>query len=185
MITTKNKNLLIIAVIAVTTSIIAATFASTYIQQGASAQNKNSSNGSIGSTSAVPPRNLTGSVQAFPRLSQVIHSKANVSLSEAATSAEKAAGVNSRVISAHLGIANGSLVYIAHVVNANNNIHRVIIDAGNGKVLSAVQLPFANALIQPHERGIFGHYYGSGWYKHSQGLLPGHHGLNGNTGPRM
>jgi uncharacterized membrane protein YkoI len=182
MITTKNRNLLIIAAIAVTTSIIAGTLVSTYIQQGASAQNQtNSSNAGAGG----PLRNLTGSVQVFPRLSQIIQSKANISLSEAATGAEKAVGANSHVISAHLGIVNGFLVYVAHVVDANNNIHRVIIDAGNGKILSATQLPFANALKQPGGKGMFGHYYGHGMYGDSKGSFFGHRGMNNNLGPQM
>jgi len=179
--TTKNKNLLMIAVLAVTTSITTGILVSTYMQQAASAQNQNSTS----NTSAVPLKNLTGSVQVFPKLSQIIQSKANVSLSAAATSAEKAVGPNSHVISAHLGVVNGFLVYTAHVVDANNNSHRVIVDAGNGKVLSTIQIPFANALIQPGGRGMFGHYCGSGMYAHSHGFFSGHRGLNNNVGPSM
>lgn len=170
-----------IAVLAVTASITTGILVSTYMQQAASAQNQNSTS----NTGAVPLKNLTGSVQVFPKLSQIIQSKANVTLSAAATSAEKAVGPNSHVISAHLGVVNGFLVYTAHVVDANNNIHRVIVDAGNGKVLSAIQIPFANALIHPGGRGMFGHYCGSGMYAHSQGFFSGHRGLNNNVGPSM
>ena len=67
---------------------------------------------------------------------------------------------------------NGFLVYTAHVVDANNNIHRVIVDAGNGKVLSTIQLPFAHALMD-------------GMYAHSQGFFSGYSGLNNNVGPSM
>jgi uncharacterized membrane protein YkoI len=179
MITSNERNLLIIAIIAVTTSIIGGTLASIYTLQGASAQNQTNSN-----ASAVPLRNLTGSVQVFPRLSQVIQSKANVSLNEASTSAQTAVGANSHVISVHLGIVDGYLVYIAHVVDSKNNIHRVIVDAGNGKILSATQLPFANALTQQGGRGMFGHYYGYGMYGRDKCPYFGHHGLNGNIGPR-
>ena len=87
-------------------------------------------------------RNLTGSVQIFPRLSQIIQSKASVSLSTAATTAEKSVGPNSHAISAHVAVVNGYLVYTVRVVDTNNNIHRVIVDAGNGKVLSTIQFPF-------------------------------------------
>ena len=185
---TKNNNLLIIAVIAVTASITTGTLVSVYTQQLASAQNQNSSaTSNISSAKVTPLRNLTGSVQVFPRLSQIIQSKANVSLSTAASSAQSTVGANSHVISAHLGVVNGFLVYVAHVVDANNNIHRVIIDAGNGKVLSNIQLPFAGGIIHPYGRGMFGHYWGNGGgiYGHSRGLLFGHRGLNGNAGPRM
>ena len=170
---TQNKNLLMIAVLAVTASITTGILVSTYMQQAASAQNQNS-NSNVG---AVPLKNLTGSVQIFPRLSQTIQSKANVSLSAAATSAEKAVGPNSHVISAHLGIVNGFLVYTAHVVDAANNIHRVIVEAG-------IQHPFANASLHPGAR-MFGHYCGGGRDAHSQGFFTGHRGLNNNVGPSM
>lgn len=178
---TKNKNLLLIGVLALTASITTGILVSTYTQQAATAQNQNSTS----NTGAVPLKNLTGSVQVFPRLSQTIQSKANVSLSAAATNAEKAVGPNSHVISAHLGVVNGFLVYTAHVVDAGNNIHRVIVDAGNGKVLSSIQLPFANASLQPGERGMFGHYCGDGREAYSQGFFSGHRGLNNNVGPSM
>jgi uncharacterized membrane protein YkoI len=172
---TKNKNLLMIAVLAVSASITTGILVSTYMQQAASAQNQSSTS----NTGAAPLKNLTGSVQVFPRLSQTIQSKANVSLSAAATSAEKSVGPNSHVISAHLGVVNGYLVYTTHVVDASNNIHRVIVDAGNGKVLSTIQLPLANG------RGMLGHYCGGGMKAHSQGFFSGHRGLNNNVGPVM
>jgi uncharacterized membrane protein YkoI len=178
---TKNKSLLMIAVLAVTASITTGILVSTYMQQAANAQNQNSTS----NTGTVPLKNLTGSVQVFPKLSQIIQSKANISLSAAATSAEKTVGPNAHVISTHLGVINGFLVYAANVVDANSNIHRVIVDAGNGKVLSTIQIPFANALIQPDGRGTFGHYCGSGVYAHSQGFFSGHRGLNNNVGPSI
>jgi uncharacterized membrane protein YkoI len=177
----KNKNLLMIAVLAVSASITTGILVSTYMQQAASAQNQSSTS----NTGAAPLKNLTGSVQVFPRLSQTIQSKVNVSLSAAATSAEKSVGPNSHVISAHLGVVNGYLVYTTHVVDASNNMHRVIVDAGNGKVLSTIQLPLANALLQTGGRGMLGHYCGGGMEAHSQGFFSGHRGLNNNVGPVM
>ena len=114
---------------------------STYLQQVASAQN------STNSTGAVTLSNLTGSVQVFPSLSQTIQSKANVSLSTAPTNAEKSVGSSSHAISAHVGIVNGYLIYSVRIVDSNNNVHRVIVDAGNGKVLSSQQVPFGNPLV--------------------------------------
>ncbi|MGC1929451.1 MAG: PepSY domain-containing protein [Candidatus Nitrosopolaris sp.] len=137
----KNTKLLIIAVLSVTTSLTSAIMVSTYLQQVASAQN------STNSTGAVTLSNLTGSVQVFPSLSQTIQSKANVSLSTAATNAEKSVGSSSHAISAHVGIVNGYLIYSVRIVDSNNNVHRVIVDAGNGKVLSSQQVPFGNPLV--------------------------------------
>jgi len=130
---TKNKNLLMIAVLSITASLMIG-----ILQEAANAQNQsNTSN-----TGALSSRNLTGSVQIFPRLSKIIQSKASVSLSTAAATAEKSVGPNSHAISARVAVVNGYLVYTIRVVDTNNNIHRVIVDAGNGKVLSTTQIPF-------------------------------------------
>jgi uncharacterized membrane protein YkoI len=166
---TKNKNLLMIVVLAVTTSITTGILVSTYTQQAASAQNQSSTT----NAGAVPLKNLTGSVQVFPKLSQTIQSKANVSLGTAATNAEKSVGPSSHATSAHVGIVNGYLIYSVRIVDSNNNTHRVIIDAGNGKVLSSQQVPFGNPLLHPHEigpGGQQGHPRGGGNLTHG-GLL--------------
>ena len=123
--------MLIVAVLTVTASLI------TGILQEASAQTQSS-------TGAFTLRNLTGSVQIFPSKSQIIQTKASVSLSAAATTAEKSVGPNSHATSAHISIVNGYLVYRVHVIDTNNNIHRVIVDAGNGKVLSTIQFPLGH-----------------------------------------
>ena len=123
--------MLIVAVLTVTASLI------TGILQEASAQTQSS-------TGAFALRNLTGSVQIFPSKSQIIQTKASVSLSAAATTAEKSVGPNSHATSAHIAIVNGYLVYRVHVIDTNNNIHRVIVDAGNGKVLSTIQFPLGH-----------------------------------------
>ncbi len=107
------------------------------ILQEASAQSQSS-------TGAINLRNLTGSVQIFPSKSQIVQTKASVSLSAAATTAEKSVGPNSHATSAHISIVNGYLVYRVHVIDTNNNIHRVIVDAGNGKVLSTIQFPLGH-----------------------------------------
>ena len=116
---TKNRNLLIIAVLSVTTSIMSGILVNTYMQQEASAQNQNTTS----NAAAVPLRNLTGSVQVFPKLSQTIQSKANVSLTTAPTNAEKSVGPSSHALSAHIGIVNGYLIYSVRIVDPNNNIH--------------------------------------------------------------
>jgi uncharacterized membrane protein YkoI len=166
---TKNESLLMIAVLAVTTSITTGILVSTYMQQAASAQNQSSTT----NAGAVPLKNLTGSVQVFPKLSQTIQSKANVSLSTAATNAEKSVGPSSHATSAHVGIVNGYLIYSVRIVDSNNNTYRVIVDAGNGKVLSSLQAPFGNPLLHPHEigpGGQHGHPRGGGNFTHGGSL---------------
>ena len=53
-------------------------------------------------------------------------------------------------ISAHLGVQNGFLVYTVWVIDSGNNIHRVIVDVGNGKVLSSQQLPTGPGMMMMH-----------------------------------
>jgi len=139
---TKNTKLLIIAILSITASVTGAILATTYIQQIAIAQNRTGSTGA-----GVSLSNLTGSVQVFPGLSQTIQSKAKISLSTAASIAEKSVGPSSHAVSAHVGIKNGYLVYSVRTVDSNNNLHWIIVDAGNCKVLLSQQLPFVNPVI--------------------------------------
>ena len=139
---TKNTKLLIIAVLSVTASVTGAILATTYMQQVAIAQNR------TGSTGGVSLSNMTGSVQIFPGLSQTIQSKAKISLSTAATNAEKSVGPSSHAVSSHIGIKNGYLIYSVRIVDSNNNLHWIIVDAGNGRVLLSQQIPFGNPVIR-------------------------------------
>jgi hypothetical protein len=51
-------------------------------------------------------------------------------------------------VMSHLGIENGFLVYTVCTIDSNNNMHRrVIVDAGNGKVLSNQQIPMREAMM--------------------------------------
>ena len=45
-------------------------------------------------------------------------------------------GNNSHAVAAHIGVQNGYLVYTVWVIDPNMKFNRVIVDAGNGKVLS-------------------------------------------------
>jgi len=144
--TNKNRNMIIVAVLAITSSTITGILVSTYMQQTASAQYQNRFGYGF------PSQNFTGSIRISPTLSQTILSKANVSLSTAATNAEKGVGPNSHAAFAHLGIVNGFLVYTINVIDANHNIHTIIVDAGNGKVLSSQQIPLGSGA----EGGMFG-----------------------------
>jgi hypothetical protein len=76
--------------------------------------------------------NVTGSVS----LSSVI-----------GNAAEKTVGNNSHAVSAHLGQANGYLVYTVWVVDSGFKFHRAIVDVGNGKVLSSQQLPMQAGMM--------------------------------------
>jgi uncharacterized membrane protein YkoI len=85
--------------------------------------------------------NLTGSIPTFSTIMQAFKSQINTSMNEATTVALNAVGTNTTAISSNLQPDRGFLVYDVRVVDADNQIHSVIIDAGNGRVLSKILLP--------------------------------------------
>ena len=84
--------------------------------------------------------NITGSVPLGPTIAKAIASKVNVTLANASTTAEKAVGANAHAATVRIGVVHGFLVYMALVVDSNNNFHGVLVDAGNGKVLASTQM---------------------------------------------
>jgi hypothetical protein len=80
--------------------------------------------------------NITGSINLHSVISNAIASQVNTSLGEAASIAEGAVGNNSHAVAAHIGDANGYLVYTVWVFGADMNINRVVVDPGDGQVLS-------------------------------------------------
>jgi len=79
--------------------------------------------------------NITGSVKLSTVMGNALVSQIKVSLSQAATTAENTVGNNSHAAAAHFGIVNGYLTYTVWVIDGSYTFHRVIVDAGNGKVL--------------------------------------------------
>ena len=79
--------------------------------------------------------NITGSVDLMSVISEAIGSKINVSLSDAATTAETSVGNESHAVSAELGENSGFLVYNIMVIDPNMNFSRVVVDPGNGEIL--------------------------------------------------
>jgi hypothetical protein len=84
--------------------------------------------------------NITGSVPLGPTIAKAIASKINVTLANASTTSEKAVGANAHAVALRIGVVHGFLVYMALVVDSNNNFHGVLVDAGNGKVLASTQM---------------------------------------------
>ena len=82
-----------------------------------------------------------------PTIAKAIASQVNVSLANASTTAEKAIGANAHAVAVRIGVFHGFLVYMALVVDSNNNFHGVLVDAGNGKVLASTQMSMA-AMMQ-------------------------------------
>jgi hypothetical protein len=87
--------------------------------------------------------NITGSVPLGPTIAKAISSQVHVSLAIASTTAEQAVGANAHAAAVRIGVVHGFLVYMALVVDSNNNFHGVLVDAGNGKVLASTQMSMA------------------------------------------
>jgi uncharacterized membrane protein YkoI len=87
-----------------------------------------------------PGQNITSSINLMNIIQQAIGSKVNVSLSDAATTAEGSIGNNSHAVAAQLDQRNGYLVYNVMVIDPSMNFSKVIVDPGNGQVLSSKQI---------------------------------------------
>lgn len=91
--------------------------------------------------SFVVERNWTGSIPTFPTIIEAFKSQIRTSMNEATTTALEEVGRNSTALSSTLQPERGFLVYVVRVVDSDNQIHSIAVDAGDGKVLSNILLP--------------------------------------------
>jgi len=84
---------------------------------------------------------FTSSIGIFPTLMQALRSQMNISLNEAITISMDAVGTNSSAISASIQADREFLVYRVFVADIDNNIHMVVVDPSDGKVLFSQQMP--------------------------------------------
>jgi uncharacterized membrane protein YkoI len=150
--------------IAVAVSVVGLLIQSPALAQQLTIPNNNdgSSNNNMNSLATIPGTtsqrvNITGSINIF----KVLQDNVKVSFTDAANTAQKQVS-GGTVVSGHLGIVQGYLVYTFTVVDtANNTAHMVIVDAGNGSVLHT---------SQGYSIGNFGGYGlgfgGQHWHKH-------------------
>ena len=99
-------------------------------------------------------QNITGSIKLAPTLINSIASQIKVSLSDAASIVQNQSGNNSKVVAAHLDVTNGYLAYKVIAVDPDANIHKFVIDAGNGNVLSSSLVSWQNMMVFG---GMMGH----------------------------
>jgi hypothetical protein len=128
-------------------------------------------------------QNITGSIKLAPTLINSIASQIKVSLSDAAAIVQNQAGNKSNVVVAHLDVANGYLTYTVIAVDHDANIHKFVIDAGNGKVLSSSKLSLQNMMMFG---GIMGHnMMGSMMGHNMMGSMMGHNMMGSMMGHNM
>lgn len=117
-------------------------------------------------TPIIPAANWTGSVQILPTLIQAFKSQIHIKLNDATTNALQAVGTNSSAVATFIHPEAGFLVYNVFIMDGNNNVHKVIVDPGNGKVLSnqqmsmmemmAIMHPAMMMMMRQGEMGIMG-----------------------------
>jgi uncharacterized membrane protein YkoI len=100
---------------------------------------------SMSMNSGLRSQNWTGSISLFSPILDAFKSKIHTTLNCAITIAINSVGgtgtgSNASAVAAFIHPENGFLVYDVFVLDSSNNIHRVIVDPGNGKVLSNQQM---------------------------------------------
>ena len=102
------------------------------------------------SSSGNQASNLTGSISIFSPIVNAFKSAIHVNLNDAITTAQEATGNNATTLAAFIHPYKGFIVYEVFTLDSSNNIHRVIVDPGNGKVLSSEQMSIIQMMMMVH-----------------------------------
>jgi hypothetical protein len=105
--------------------------------------------------------NFTGSIPISQILTDAFKTYVHVSLNNAITTAEDNIGNNSTTIAAFIHPEKGFVVYNIFTVDSNNDVHKIIIDPGDGSVLSSQKMTFKEMMWMVHGGG-------------SEGMMKGH-----------
>ena len=98
-------------------------------------------------------QNWTGSISLFSPILDAFKSKIHTTLNDATTTALTAVGgvgSNSSAVAAFIHPENGFLVYDVLVLDSSNTIHKVIVDPGNGRVLSNQPMSLMDMMFMMH-----------------------------------
>ncbi len=112
-------------------------------------------------SSGLQNQNWTGSISLASPILDMFKSKIHTTLNSAITSAIGAVGggatgaaagsnASTAAVAAFIHPENGFLVYNVFVLDPSNNIHRVIVDPGNGRVLSNQQMSMMEMMFMMH-----------------------------------
>jgi hypothetical protein len=133
--------------------------------------------------------NLTSSVSIFQPIINAFKSSIHVSLNDAISTAQQSVGANSSAIAAFIHPERQFIVYNVFTIDPNGSIHKVLVDPGNGKVLSNEQISFMEMMMMVHGGGGGQGYNGmmgpgmgmmdhGGWNGPGMGMMD-HGGWNG------
>jgi hypothetical protein len=128
--------------------------------------------------------NWTSSVSLFSPMIDAIKSKIHTTLNDATTNALKAVGggSNSSAVAAFIHPERGFIVYDVFVLDSNDSIHRVIVDPGNGRVLSNQPMSLMAMMSMMHpSMGMSGMMGGPSMGMMGHGMMM-QHGMMGGPG---
>jgi hypothetical protein len=156
-------------------------------QSSSGTMNPNRPNSMMNMGSGLQNQNWTGSISLFSPILDAFKSKIHTTLNNATTSALNAvgggAGSNSSAVAAFIHQERGFLVYDVFVLDSSNNVHRVIIDPGNGRVLSNQQMSMMDMMFMMHHPSMgmgsmmMGGGHGMGLMRHGMMMGGGHQGM--------
>jgi hypothetical protein len=123
-------------------------------QQSSSTMGPNRPNSMMSMSSGLQAQNQnwTGSISLFSPILDAFKSKVHTTLNAATTSAINAVGPgsNTSAVAAFIHPENGFLVYDVFVLDSSNNIHKVIVDPGNGRILSNQPMSLMDMMFMMH-----------------------------------
>jgi hypothetical protein len=118
------------------------------------AMTPNRPNSMMSMSSGLQNQNWTGSISLFSPILDAFKSKIHTTLNDATTNAISTVGggpgSNASALAAFIHPERGFLVYNVFVLDSSNNIHRVIIDPGNGKILSNQPMSMMDMMFMMH-----------------------------------
>jgi hypothetical protein len=97
--------------------------------------------------------NFTGSISIFQPIINEFKSSINTSLTDAISTAEESLGNNATTLAAFIHPEREYIVYNVFSLDANNNPHKVIVDPGNGNILTSQQMSFMEMMMMLHGDG--------------------------------
>jgi hypothetical protein len=124
--------------------------------EGANTMSMNGMTGSSQSFTNQNADNFTGSVSIFQPIINGFKSSIHTSLSDAISTAEQSVGNNATTIAAFIHPEKEFIVYDVFAIDSNNIPHKVVVDPGNGNILSTQQMSFMEMMMFFHGGGSFG-----------------------------
>jgi len=99
---------------------------------------------------SAPQANWTGSVDIKSVIRNAFDPLIQVTLSDATSAAQQHVGEKSSAIASFIHPVNGYLTYITYVLDGNNQVTKVITDAGNGQILETSQMTIEEFMHKVH-----------------------------------